>query len=178
MREIIPQSLLDQKMGLKVSWRSTLASYLLISEFQTLLNQEARIIMISSSAIYLPLSMPIDAFKESKLFSRFGGYCHAKYAMTLLSLQLATQVASRNISIFNVHPGMVHTEIAREDASISLILSHVVALFTPFMMLTAREGSLTAIWAAIGDDLEGTDGPLFACVICLLILFPTAYDKI
>lgn len=116
----------------------------------------SRIVNINSSLHYLVRSCTLEAFTSPKEFSRIAGYANAKYLQAMLTLQMA--MTEKDILVNCVHPGMVDTDISREDLLGQTILKKIFLRLIPWIFLSAKQGALTALWAAISPELEGTTG--------------------
>ena len=99
----------------------------------------------------------MDVFTNRQRFSRLGGYSNAKFAQTLLARQLALDLRPVGIVVNCVHPGMVSTAIGRDDWLSGLVLNTMRSLF-PFLLLTPQQGALTALWAALSQEVTGATG--------------------
>lgn len=135
-----------------------LAAYLLSTELMPLLERssEGRIINITSSLHYLLSQSPLPAsksFTEPMWSSRVAGYTNAKYILTLMTKTMA-KAAPRNVVICTVHPGMVKTDIGREDQKASGMMNYIFGKLIPWGMLSARQGAITAIWAALSPEIS------------------------
>lgn len=141
----------------------------------------ARVVNVSSSALYILPSLDVPTTAGSALarknpFSRFSGYSSAKYALTLVMMQLAEQLRDSGVTINSVHPGMVDTEISRDDKVGHYLLKISLKTFFPFLILSPLQGALTAIWLALSEETKGMTGCFFHDLVEEPISYPIKHD--
>lgn len=140
-----------------------MGAYALTMELKDLLTKSdsPRVINITSSTYYLITSFNMNAFTSKEHFSRFGGYSNAKYAQTLLTLQLALDLKDSHISVNCVHPGMVDTDIARDDPLARTLFNQVLRTLLPFSLVNPKQAALTILWVALSPKTRGLTGRYF-----------------
>lgn len=119
-----------------------------------------RIVNTSSAAAYIVSKFDLQCFHDRSHFSRLGGYSKAKYAQTLLSNQLALEFKELGITVNCVHPGVVLTDIIRDDPIASWGVTFARTIL-PFALLTPQEGAITSVWVALSNECDGITGRFF-----------------
>ncbi|PJF16641.1 hypothetical protein PSACC_03552 [Paramicrosporidium saccamoebae] len=138
-----------------------LGTFLLTTGLASILHG-GRVVNVSSSVYYIVSHFDLRAFCDRSQFSRQGGYSNAKYAQTLLSMQLALDLREHDITVNCVHPGMVNTDIIRSDTLGKVVLRGIVNTIAPFIMLTPKQGALTPVWAALSSECDNVTGRFFS----------------
>jgi NAD(P)-dependent dehydrogenase (short-subunit alcohol dehydrogenase family) len=88
----------------------------------------------------------------SRSYSKFRAYANSKLANIHFTKELARRLKASNKDIvaYGINPGSVHTNIV---SSMPWFLGKLHSTFGPYLLKTPFEGSATAIFAAISDDI-------------------------
>lgn len=126
----------------------------------------SRVINVVSSTHAIVTRLSLAALTDEAEFSRVDGYCNAKFAQLLLTKQLAfanSRPGQHPVPINAVHPGLVKTDISRDDLLSRTVIQRILGALLPFSMLSARRGALTALWLALSEEgeLRGVTGRYF-----------------
>jgi NAD(P)-dependent dehydrogenase (short-subunit alcohol dehydrogenase family) len=137
-----------------------LAPFLLTNLLLERLKQSApaRVVTVSSSA-HRSGRIDFDDLQGERSYSGARAYSQSKLANLLFTYELASRLEGISVTANALHPGVVRTAFAAEDAST------LQRLFTPFVrpfLKTPDEGASTSIHLASAPDLEQVTGRYFA----------------
>jgi NAD(P)-dependent dehydrogenase (short-subunit alcohol dehydrogenase family) len=120
----------------------------------------ARIVNVSSDALHFAsLSPELDDLNwESRRFSGWRSYGDSKLMNLLFAKELNRRLESRGVVAHALHPGMVRTELARDQPWWMLIVG---LLMWPAMKDPAR-GAATSLYAATAPELADHGGGYFS----------------
>jgi retinol dehydrogenase-12 len=141
-----------------------LGTYCFTRLLAPLMNPGGRIINTSSIAALYPLVTPADVLGEGARPARdaryraFRAYARSKLGVILFTLELAERLASRNVSVNAVHPGVVSTDMIRMGRWFDSLTD---VLYRPFIS-TEEEGAAPAVHLASSAAVEGVTGAYFA----------------
>ncbi|XP_059223839.1 retinol dehydrogenase 13-like [Stomoxys calcitrans] len=115
----------------------------------------SRIVVLSSMA-HTWGRIQKDDINSEKKYSAFSAYGQSKLANILFTRKLAKMLKSSNakVDINCLHPGVVQTEISRNNS----IMKVGAALFSKLFLRSPKGGAQTAIYLALDPDLEGISG--------------------
>jgi len=133
----------------------------LLPFMQNTLDKDKRIVVLSSNLHrFFPKDILFDDITmENDNYS--GGisprYCHSKLANILFANELNRKLKNSNINITvnSVHPGIIRTELHRNDSGLMLML------INPFFALVRKnlqQGVSTTIYGAVSSELAGKGG--------------------
>lgn len=137
------------------------APYVLTTEMLPLLQKSkegARVINTTSALYCMVTNFKLSAFESAAEFSRIGGYANAKYALNLMTKQWALNWRGRRVTVNTVHPGMVLTDISRDDPLGGALLSFLFTRVMPWGMLNAQQGATTGVWTALSNETQEVTG--------------------
>jgi retinol dehydrogenase 14 len=137
-----------------------LAPFLLTNLLLERLKQSApaRVVPVSSSA-HRSGRIDFDDLQGERSYSGARAYSQSKLANLLFTYELASRLEGTSVTANALHPGVVRTAFAAEDAST------LQRLFTPFVrpfLKTPAEGAATSMHLASAPDLEQVTGRYFA----------------
>ncbi|VUZ54973.1 unnamed protein product, partial [Hymenolepis diminuta] len=109
------------------------------------MNSASRIIILSSRAhLYSKMSLiPLNV--EEKDYSRFQCYYRSKLANAMYAQYLSKKLANKGILTASVHPGVVRTEISRNDRFSSVVFFGLGRPFTK----NPWQGAQTTLYCAL-----------------------------
>lgn len=111
-----------------------------------------------------------DIHWHSREYNKWGAYGQAKTANALFTVALQKRLASKGVSVFAVHPGVIPTELGRhltEDDIRALMNSQSLGgekkasggtSRGKLSLKTIPQGAATSVWAATSPSLEGKGG--------------------
>ncbi|MCP4841270.1 MAG: SDR family oxidoreductase [Halieaceae bacterium] len=125
-----------------------------------LLAKGARVVIVSSSAMGMATLTPQlrDLNWESRKFNGFRSYGDSKLMNLMFSNELNKRYAGEGIVANALHPGVIATELAR-DQSIPFMLLGI--FMVPFMKTVSR-GAATTVYVATSPDYERRGGLFFS----------------
>lgn len=120
----------------------------------------ARVVMVSSSAMGMATLTPAlkDLNWEERRFSGFRSYGDSKLMNMMFARELDRRYGDRGIVASALHPGVIATELAR-DQSLPFMLLGIFMM--PFMK-TVDQGAATSLYVATSPDYESRGGLYFA----------------
>jgi len=123
---------------------------------------QGRVVLVASRAAYgssVPDSgIEFDNISGVRDYSVGKAYAHSKLANVLFSLELARQLRGTRITSNSLHPGVIKTNIARNESAI------IRKLFGAYVSLngkTMEEGAATSCHVATNPLLGSTSGAYF-----------------
>ena len=119
----------------------------------------ARVVNLSSAGHRFADMQWDDPNYEHSDYAPWPAYGQAKTANVLFSVGLDARLKSQGVRAFAVHPGAIHTELARhldEETMAALVAANPGAGGMEFKSIP--QGSATSVWAATSPDLEGQGG--------------------
>lgn len=127
----------------------------------------ARVIALSSAGHVMSGVLFDDLHFENNEYNPWIAYGQSKSANALFALELDKRVSEQNIRAFSVHPGMIHTDLARhlDEKTITDMLERMAS--APKMQAkTIPCGAATSVWAATAPELNDAGGIYLAdCAI-------------
>ncbi|MEM9174191.1 MAG: SDR family NAD(P)-dependent oxidoreductase [Myxococcota bacterium] len=119
----------------------------------------ARIVNLSSGGHRMSPMRFDDPFFERDEYDKFVAYGQAKTANVLFSVALDQRYRDRGVRSYAVHPGAIHTELARHmDRDDVKSLMEMRPQSEPMKFKPLEAGAATTVWAATSPDLEGRGG--------------------
>jgi len=146
--------------------------FLLIQLLQPLLRKslDPRIIQVTSSTYTLATKgIDLDDIlcnQGKRHYTLFGQYAQSKLANILLSLEfhrreLLLSQQQQSISIFNVHPGLVRTDVVRNMPWYLKIPNTLLGFILTLLQKPPEAGAYTSIYCATCPQLQDTSGCYF-----------------
>ena len=119
----------------------------------------ARVVSLSSRGhAYGGVDFDDPSF-ERRPYDKWKAYGQSKTANALFALALDARGEAHRVRAFSVHPGAIHTELARSlsaKRSCSALLSSPRIAATTFK--TPEQGAATSVWCATSAQLDGMGG--------------------
>ena len=132
-----------------------LLTNLLLNELKS--SAPARIINITSSAHY-GTEIDFEDLQGEKKYGGYHAYSQSKLANVLFTYQLAKQLEGTGVTVNCLHPGVVRTGFAKDQAGLMNILFRIGS---PFMM-SPEKSAKAVIYLAASPELEGVSGKFFS----------------
>ena len=98
--------------------------------------------------------MRFDDLQLSKNYGGMRAYAQSKLANLLFTYELAQRLEGTGVTVNALHPGVVATNIGRNNGFLGKLVMPVLSLF----LITAEEGAQTSIYAASSPDMDGVTG--------------------
>lgn len=158
----------QQKMqvvgGIEQTFRiNYLGHFVLVNNLLPLLGAapSGRIVHVGSAAAYLRVpegGIDFESLHGEKPFSRLQKYGQSKLANILFSLHLSRMLEGTGTTSNAIHPGVVHTNIARSYPGWFQAIFDAVG---PYFMKTPAEGAATQVYVATHPVVAGISGGYF-----------------
>ena len=121
----------------------------------------ARIINVSSSSHFSAGRFRLEDLPNPGSDAGYRAYGRSKLCNLLFTYKLARRLAGSGITVNGLHPGLVRTNIARNNG----LLGRVANLFIRVRGVDAARGAETMIYLASSAEVEGVTGKFFVdCV--------------
>jgi len=117
----------------------------------------ARIINVSSCAHESPGKFRLEDLAEPSGNGGYPAYKRSKLCNVLFTYELARRLEDENITVIDLHPGLVRTHIARNNG----LLGRVVNFFIKVRGITPDKGAETPVYLAVSPEAEGVTGKYF-----------------
>lgn len=134
---------------------NTLAPFLLSNLLRESLRAGApsRIVNVSSSA-HRGGHVRFDDLQSEREYRSFRVYTDSKFALTVLTYEMARRWRDDRISVNAVHPGIIRTELGRHEYP---AWAEAFRLF----FKSPKKGAETPLYLASSTELDGTTGKYF-----------------
>ena len=141
-----------------------LGHFTFINRIEPLIKDSGRVVMLASSGHRFSDVNLDDPNFETTEYTPFGAYGRSKTANVLFAVEFDRRHKGRGVRAVAVHPGGIHTELARymtEEALEEIrhrMEARQGASGEPFRFKTVPEGAATSVWAAVvadGDEVGG-----------------------
>ena len=117
----------------------------------------ARIINVSSCAHESPGRFRLEDLPEPSGNGGYPAYKRSKLCNILFTYELARRLEGENITVNALHPGLVRTNIARNNG----LLGRVVNFFIGVRGIAPNKGAETPVYLATSPEVEGVTGKYF-----------------
>lgn len=120
-----------------------------------------RIVHLGSAAAYLRVpegGIDFGSLRGEKPFTRLEKYGQSKLANILFSLKLSAVLRGSDATSNSLHPGVVHTNIARSYPCWFQKVFHTIG---PLFMKTPGQGAATQVYVATHPNVAGVSGAYF-----------------
>ncbi|KAL4232049.1 Dehydrogenase reductase SDR member 13 [Mactra antiquata] len=157
----LPLTMTDE--GFEVMWASNhFGHFLLTNLLLDLLKKSkpSRIVNVSSVAHTWSKGIDLDnmrAEKGEKHFSISGVYFASKLANILFTRELAERLKESDVTSYSVHPGIVSTEVWRNQRFQRAFFVYMLKFF----MKSPEEGAQTTIYCSVSEEVEKDSGKYF-----------------
>ena len=117
----------------------------------------ARIVNVSSCAHESPGMFLLEDLPKPSSNRGYGAYKLSKLCNILFTYELARRLKGENITANALHPGLVRTNIARNNG----LLGRVVNFFIGVRGIGPDKGAETPVYLAASPEVEGVTGKYF-----------------
>ena len=134
--------------------------FILVTGLLDQLTEHGRVVMLSSDAHKFPVKGGInfDNLDGKKGYSGTPFYGQSKLSNLLFARELSKRLPAGQTANA-VHPGVIHTNLARNMASIA---DFALSIANPLVLKSVPEGAATQTWAAVHPSLDKTTGEYLA----------------
>ena len=122
---------------------------------------QGRVVVVSSRSAYSSAPEEGILFDDIRMVNRYSdglAYAHSKLANALFSFELARLLQGTRITSNSLHPGVVSTNIVREESG---IVRTGFDWFTKISGKTVQQGAATSCFVATHDSIDSTSGAYF-----------------
>jgi NAD(P)-dependent dehydrogenase (short-subunit alcohol dehydrogenase family) len=120
-----------------------------------LASDDARIVQVSAG-IAIKGKIDLDATPSGRDFGALATYANTKLWNLAATLELARQLAPRNVTVNAVHPGVVRTRLGDRKGVLGLLLALVKRTWA-----TPEQGACGPVRLAVAPELAGQTGGYF-----------------
>lgn len=110
--------------------------------------------------IHFPL---LDSRKDlvvgESTWSNFKAYCNSKLCNVLFTRELADRLEGSGVTCYTLHPGVIHTELAR---NMSWWMQFLFTPIAKLLFLNPEGGSQTSLYCALQEGIEPLSGRYFS----------------
>jgi len=153
---------LTQKHGYELQFLTNhIGHFILVTSLLESLAERGRVVMVSSGAHNgAPREgIQFDNLSGERDYSPWASYGQSKLANLLFANHLAKRLAGTRKTANSLHPGVIHTNLAR---SMNPIARAALAIGAPLVLKTIPEGAATTCYVAVHPSLDGVSGKYFA----------------
>ena len=118
---------------------------------------QARIINVSSCAHESPGKFRLEDLPKPSENRGYPAYKRSKLCNILFTYELARRVEGENITVNALHPGLVRTNIARNNG----LLGRVINFFIGVRGIPPDQGAETPVYLAASPEVESVTGRYF-----------------
>jgi WW domain-containing oxidoreductase len=153
---------LEQKHGYELQFFTNhIGHFILVTSLLDSLADKGRVVVVSSDAHNGAPSEGIqfDNLSGEREYGSWSSYGQSKLANLLFARQLAKRLAGTGKTANSLHPGVIHTNLAR---SMNPIAKAALAIAGPLVLKSVAEGAATQCYLAVHPSVEGVSGKYFA----------------
>lgn len=135
--------------------------FLLVTSLLDQLTEDGRVVMVSSGAHNGAPSAGIqfDNLDGSRGYNPWANYGQSKLANLLFAKQLAKRLEGTGRTANSLHPGVIHTNLAR---SMNPVARVALSMGAPLVLKSIPEGAATQCYLAVHPDVADVSGKYFA----------------
>jgi WW domain-containing oxidoreductase len=153
---------LNQKHGYELQFFTNhIGHFILVTSLLDTLADNGRVVMVSSDAHNgaPPEGIQFDNLSGERGYSPWASYGQSKLANLLFANQLSKRLAGTGKTANSLHPGVIHTNLAR---SMNPIARVALSIGAPLVLKSVGEGAATQCYLAVHPSIEGVSGKYFA----------------
>lgn len=153
---------LNQKQGYELQFFTNhIGHFILVTSLLDQLGERGRVVMVSSDAHHgAPKEgIQFDNLSGEKGYRPWAAYGQSKLANMLFANHLATRLSGTGKTANSIHPGVIHTNLAR---SMNPFVRGALAIGAPLVLKSAAEGAATQTYVAVHPQVDGVAGKYFA----------------
>lgn len=119
--------------------------------------RQGRVVMVSSGAAFGNAGIEFDNLSAERDYDRMNAYSQSKLANALFALELANRFEGTNTTANSLHPGVINTNIARNEPWFIQMLFNIGSLF----IKSIAQGAATTCYVATNPKLAEVNGYFF-----------------
>jgi WW domain-containing oxidoreductase len=153
---------LNQKFGYELQFFTNhIGHFILVTSLLDSLAAKGRVVMVSSDAHNgAPKEgIQFDNLTGEREYSAWANYGQSKLANLLFANHLAKRLEGTGKTANALHPGVIHTNLAR---SMNPIARGALAIAAPLVLKSTGEGAATQCYLAVHPGVEGVAGKYFS----------------
>lgn len=153
---------LQQAFGIELQFFTNhIGHFILVNGLTKLLGKGGRIVMLSSSAHNAAprVGIEFENLSGERGYNAWRAYGQSKLANILFAKELAKRLVSSGITVNAVHPGVIHTNLAR---SMAFPVKLALGVAGPLFLKTVAQGAATQTYVAVHPDASKLTGEYFA----------------
>ncbi|MGB5696313.1 MAG: SDR family oxidoreductase [Polyangiales bacterium] len=153
---------LQQKQGYELQFFTNhIGHFILVTSLLDHLADKGRVVMVSSGAHNgAPAEgIQFDNLSGERGYSPWANYGQSKLANMLFANHLAKRLAGTGKTANSLHPGVIHTNLAR---SMNPIARVALSIGAPLVLKSIPEGAATQCYLAVHPDVAALTGKYFA----------------
>jgi NAD(P)-dependent dehydrogenase (short-subunit alcohol dehydrogenase family) len=153
---------LEQKHGYELQFLTNhIGHFILVTSLLDRLADKGRVVIVSSDAHNgAPREgIQFDNLSGERGYRPWASYGQSKLANLLFAKQLAKRFAGTGKTANSLHPGVIHTNLAR---SMNPIAKAALTIAAPLVLKSPAEGAATQCYLAVHPSVEGVSGKYFA----------------
>ncbi len=153
---------LNQKLGYELQFFTNhIGHFILVTSLLDTLAENGRVVMVSSDAHNgAPKEgIQFDNLSGERGYSAWANYGQSKLANLLFANHLAKRLQGTGKTANSLHPGVIHTNLAR---SMNPIARGALAIGAPLVLKSVGEGAATTCYLAVHPGVEGMAGKYFS----------------
>ena len=149
---------LEQKHGYELQFLTNhIGHFILVNGLLDQLTDDGRVVMLSSDAHN---GAPDEGIQFDNLSGEHGyrpwkAYGQSKLANLLFAKELAKKLEGTGKTANSVHPGVIHTNLAR---NMNPIVNAILAAGAPLVLKSVPQGAATQCYAAVHPGMQGVSG--------------------
>ena len=120
-------------------------------------SDHARIINVASSSHNSPGNFVLDDLPRSESNRGYRAYGRSKLCNLLFTYELARRLEGTGVTVNALHPGLVRTNIARNNGFLGRIVNFCIGA----RGVSAEQGADTLVYLASSPEVEGVSGQYF-----------------
>ncbi|RLB37925.1 MAG: short-chain dehydrogenase/reductase SDR [Deltaproteobacteria bacterium] len=153
---------LNQKLGYELQFFTNhIGHFILVTSLLDSLAEKGRVVMVSSDAHNgAPKEgIQFDNLSGEREYGAWANYGQSKLANLLFASHLAKRLEGTGKTANSLHPGVIHTNLAR---SMNPIARGALAIGAPLVLKSVGEGAATQVYLAVHPSVEDVAGKYFS----------------
>jgi len=153
---------LNQKFGYELQFFTNhIGHFMLVTSLLDSLAAQGRVVMVSSDAHHRAPreGIQFDNLTGEREYGALANYGQSKLANLLFANHLAKRLEGTGKTANSLHPGVIHTNLAR---SMNPIAKGALAIAAPLVLKSVAEGAATQCYLAVHPNVEGVAGKYFS----------------
>jgi len=153
---------LNQRYGYELQFFTNhIGHFILVTSLLDSLADDGRVVIVSSGAHNRapPEGIQFGNLDGEREYNPWANYGQSKLANLLFANQLAKRLGGTGKTANSLHPGVIHTNLAR---SMNPIAKVALSIGAPLVLKSMGEGAATQCYLAVHPSVDGVTGKYFA----------------